>query len=163
MSFYNNWDSPTLVSKVRTFDAAEVESAIQQIKFVIGWRFNRAVQVGSNYILGKGVDLDIVVHAIYPLAHAEGLLKAASYTISENGSGDAEDDNFRCFRKGDVNVMLTADEEWYGQFVKSAEVCRAMHLLGLGIDMKAARIAVHRVLMDDEDAKIAVANALAAV
>jgi hypothetical protein len=50
--------------------------------------------------------------------------------------------------------MLTADEDWFWNFVKSAAVCKALKLTE-----KWQRIAVHRVLMDDEDADLAVRTA----
>lgn len=159
MSFYHNWGDGIIEpvkKQAKTFEPWLVRRVIDSLKAGLGGLFKAADQVGSSYILGKGMDLDIVVclHSDAPLMQAEGLLTALGYEPTSDGSGDSEDDNFRCFRHAEVNVMLTADEDWYWNFVKSAEVCKA-----LGLTSKWQRVAVHRVLMDDEDADKAVSYA----
>lgn len=156
MSFYHDLTTPaTLTPKKRTFTSEQVTDAIAKVRAVIGWTCKGTKQVGSSYILGEGLDLDIVVH-VSSLPLARGLLQDAGYNYSSEEYPDIDEETFNCFRKGYVNVMLTEDSDWYWNFIRSADICRAMHLLGLGIDKKAARIAVHRVLMDEESPEEAV-------
>jgi hypothetical protein len=158
VSFYHCWDVEPTPKAAKTWSGEQVAVAINGVLSTLRDAGKFAEQVGSSYILGEGMDLDIValIHRDVGISRAEELLSSADYGVSSDGSGAVEDDKFRCFRKGDVNVMLTADEDWFWNFVKSAEVCKALKLTE-----KWQRIAVHRVLMDDEDADLAVRTAQA--
>lgn len=153
MSFHDCFGGQTLLG-ASVFSQPYVASAIARLEDALGSSFVAAAHVGSSYILGYGADLDIVVQVQCQMDHAHACLSLKDYVRSQTGSGDPDDDLFQCFRFGDVNVMLTTDEEWYDLFVKSAEVCKALRLTE-----KWQRIAVHRVLMDDEDADVAVRRA----
>jgi len=90
------------------------------------------------------------------LEYSKDLLVDAGYTLSSNGSGSG--DEFCCFRKGDVNVMITESQLWYEEFVKAAWACRVVTLQGFQLD-KAGRIAIHRVIMNGESPEVAIETA----
>lgn len=144
-----------------TFSSSDVGMIERELAYVLGEKFISAEHVGSSYVLGSGMDLDMVVH-VRDMASSMNVLDLAGYACNSKDYADSTD-NFKCFRNGLVNVMLVTDQKWYDNFLLSSEVCKAMNLCGLAIDMKAARIAVHRVIMDGEDAETAVNTAKAAV
>lgn len=141
------------------FSAEEVVIAEAEIMAALGRLYLRSAQVGSSYIVGHGKDLDIVVLVCgtedeVPVHYQAGRrLVKAGYQSSSDGSGEGEDD-FNCYRKGSVNVMLTARSHWFQNFLMASEVCKALRLTE-----KWQRVAVHRVIMDDEDAETATAFA----
>jgi hypothetical protein len=137
---------------MKTFIASDVSAAVAAIQAALGDLFKRAEQVGSSYInsSGQGEDLDIVVLCADPGATLPLKMRMEEAGYRATGGESGEDDEFTTLRKGDVNVMLTVDEDWWWNFVKSAEVCKALHLR-----YKWERVAVHRVLMNDEDAETA--------
>lgn len=151
MSFYN-FPEDSLTPLPRPMDLVftpqQVAEAIADIESALGGYFIEAQQVGSSYILGKGQDLDIVVR-VSSMLHAADKFRAADYIYT--GADSGEEDDFYTLRKGDVNVMYTSHEDFIDNFVKAAEVCKA-----LGLTTKWQRVAVHRVLMNDEDADVAV-------
>lgn len=55
-----------------------------------------------------------------------GALARDSWTYG--GSGD-QDDDFESWTKGDINLILTADEAFYNRFVAATTVCARLNLL----------------------------------
>lgn len=63
--------------------------------------------------------------AAYASMHGD-LLNGGWYL---GGSGD-QDDDFESWTKGDINLILTADEVFYNRFVAATTVCARLNLLG---------------------------------
>lgn len=54
-----------------------------------------------------------------------------------------KDDDWQALRKGNVNLLVTADESWFDDMVTASEVCAALNL-----ERKSDRVRVHRVIRD---------------
>lgn len=52
-------------------------------------------------------------------------------------------DGWMTMRKGNVNLIVTEDKEWYDDCYTASEVCAA-----LGLERKSDRVRVHRVIRD---------------
>jgi hypothetical protein len=124
---------------------AEIDFAMRDVDEALDFKSTRMCQVGSSYIVGAGMDLDIVV-LVGDKAPCIPDLTGNGYTYTSESEYD--DDGFHCFRKGDVNVMLTDSVAWFEQFCTAAEVCRLLRLTS-----KADRVAVHLVIMNDSNAE----------
>ena len=140
---------------VKVFSKSEVSLALLDLQIALKTSHDGCRQVGSSLINGEGVDLDLVAK-VKDIEYSKDLLVAAGYTLSSSGSGSG--DEFCCFRKGDVNVMITESQTWFDNFVKSARACRVVTLQGFQLD-KAARIAIHRVIMNGESPEEAIYTA----
>lgn len=104
--------------------------------------------VGSIAIVGEGLDLDLLVYTAGSIPQAKELLLAAGYERSTGVSVTNPDapGKFASYRKDDVNVLLTDDEDYQIGFLRAVEVCR---YLKLGEpDDKAKRIILHRIIRD---------------
>lgn len=139
----------------KVFTETQVDDAVSDISAALNEMFDNCAHVGSSYIVGEGADLDLVV-LVTPgdLDEACAKLEDHAYTFTTSKDCSGAEDEFRTFRKGDVNVMLSDDEKWYYAFKQAAEVCRALQLRE-----KWQRIAVHRVIMNNEDAETAARTA----
>jgi hypothetical protein len=107
--------------------------------------------VGSAYTVGEGNDIDVLLlveredgddQAIEDVMRA---LDEAGFSYTGDPSGD--EDEFRTLRRGDINVIVTDEVDFFVRFMRAAEVCKF-----LGLRQKWERIGVHRILMNDEDA-----------
>jgi hypothetical protein len=136
------------------FTHSEVKIALSHVEIAVGTSFVESAHVGSSYISGKGMDLDLVVQ-VKDLDHAAEMLESSGYKPSSGDNDYASE--FCCFRSGKVNVMITEYNDLLEKFKAAAEVCKALQLLDIG--NKLIRIAVHRVLMDHESAEAAVQTA----
>lgn len=136
----------------KVFTETQVDDAASDISAALNEMFVRCDHVGSSYIVGEGADLDLVV-LVTPGYLDEACIKLRDAGYAFTGAEDCSgaEDEFRTFRKGDVNVMLSDEDKWYDAFLTAAEVCKALQLRE-----KWQRIAVHRVIMDNEDAETAV-------
>lgn len=143
------------VKPVRIFSKNEVVLARVDLAIALKTSVEKIEHVGSSFINGEGVDLDLVAK-VKDLHYSQDLLEAAGYKLSTSGSGSG--DEFCCFRKGDVNVMITESQSWYDEFVKAAWACRVVTLQGFQLD-KDGRIAIHRIIMDSESPEVAIKNA----
>lgn len=96
--------------------------------------------VGSTYILGTGKDFDLLVLV-------EDLRGMCARILSRGFSPDSEhaydDAKFASFRKGRVNVLVTADPMFFDKFALAAEVCKVLKLT-----VREDRIKVHAVIRD---------------
>lgn len=99
--------------------------------------------VGSTYILGEGNDVDIM-WLVSDYQEATRLLIKDGYEYDK----DYEDDRFASLRKGEVNVIVTAEEERYRNTLIAAEVCKY-----LKVAERDDRIAVHRIIRDGKTAE----------
>jgi hypothetical protein len=108
--------------------------------------------VGSGLYVEDPKDIDFVVllkpgtdvHTWYP-----------EYDRTWNVCSEAYDEShlWRALRKGGINLLVTADAAWADGCSQAAAVCAA-----LGLESKADRVRVHRVIRDGmswEDAKAA--------
>jgi hypothetical protein len=81
----------------KTWSGEQVAVAINGVLSTLRDAGKFAEQVGSSYILGEGMDLDIValIHRDVGISRAEELLSSADYGVSSDGSGAVEDEKFR--------------------------------------------------------------------
>lgn len=100
---------------------------------------------GSRYVGGAAVtpesDTDILVLA------PKGLAEILAITLRDQGfSSDMTEiydgSGFHSFRKGDLNVILVLDRDWFVRAQTAMEVCRVLQLTN-----KEHRILVHDVLV----------------
>lgn len=98
--------------------------------------------VGSTYIQGTGQDFD-VLHLVDSIDDAKAALLDDGFVLEGEESYDTS--TFYSLRKGEVNALITADHDFYGGFIRAANVCRY-----LAVTDKAQRVAVHRIIMDGE-------------
>lgn len=121
--------------------------------FAAAQRFKELVcevaPVGSAYIT-RTTDSDFDVLLLLNTAHlkdtVEGLVTGAPDLDIEGGLYDSDD--FVSVRQGKVNLLFTADEDFFGAFLRAAETCRVLHTQGF-ILTKEQRIAVHDIIMGD--------------
>lgn len=99
--------------------------------------------VGSTYILGEGNDVDIM-WLVSDYQEATRLLIKDGYEYDK----DYEDDRFASLRKGEVNVIVTAEGLRYRNTLIAAEVCKY-----LKVWERDDRIAVHRIIRDGKTAE----------
>jgi hypothetical protein len=137
-----------------TFTNVDIAHVTSSLQAALGQEYLASEQVGSSYVLGAGMDLDMVVH-VEDIDTAAMCLDEVGYTCNSKDY-EGSTDNFKCLRSGLVNVTLVSSERWFHNFVLSSEVCKALRL-----SEKWQRVAVHRVIMDEEDAETAVAVAKA--
>lgn len=109
--------------------------------------------VGSIAIAGEGSDLDLLVYTLGSLPRAKELLLAAGYerSMGVSHTHTAAPEKFASYRKGDVNVLLTYDEEYQMGFLRAVEASKyiANKLLGdPELLVKEARIILHRIIRD---------------
>lgn len=109
--------------------------------------FDEITHAGSTAILGAGADVDF-----YVLTH--DLETSHSWVLSEgwidSGNGYAED--FRSVRKGEVNLILFADERMYYERVAAMRIARWLHAGGLlGMSDKELRVSMHQVASGELD------------
>lgn len=150
MSFYMDLDLP-VAKEAKAYERADFRRAEEALWDVLGDDKCQSAWVGSSAVLGKGNDLDVCLLSTERTIHdAAPLLEAAGYVLSQDDDYELDEDTFACFRKGDVNVMLTDNENWFYAFVEATKVCQT-----LKIKKKWKRIAVHRLLMDLESPKVA--------
>lgn len=128
---------------------------------VIKGRVLRAMLVGSRVtcdppVVGTDQDVLVLVKRIEScgakpeVTHAEfedvmqmhRELRASGWVLG--GSGD-QDDEFESWTHGDVNLILTASEEFYNLFVAATAVCKRLNILD-----KEDRKAVFRAVLYTE-------------
>lgn len=105
----------------------------------------RQTLVGSTYALGAGKDIDILAEVPNQEGFA-GLLTQEGWT-REGLEGYPVGDFISC-RKGEVNVLLVADRNYYDRFALAAEVCKVLHL-----QSRDDRVKVHKVVRDRKSAE----------
>lgn len=127
------------------FTPQQVKEAIDYISNVLPG--STTAHVGSSYITGDGADLDLVVLVkIKGSTEHDQLIKAG---FRWTGRDEYDDDQFATFRQDHINVMLTDSREFFAKFQEAAEVCKFLHQQ-YGFGDKTTRIAIHRILMNEE-------------
>lgn len=113
--------------------------------------------IGSEYINGKpGRDRDVLC----PPNITEDMVTGAGFTITTNqlldeGRDYPDSDLFFTARKGDVNLIVCRDQEFYERYPAAAHTCR-LFVLYTGKDMdKGLRVAIHKLIADGEPVPIA--------
>lgn len=103
--------------------------------------------VGSTYILGAGKDIDVLVlcENKHDTLNVSGVVNSGWALETDEKYEGSE---FFSIRKGDVNLLLTDDEEFFDGFAMAAEVCKYLKLAD-----RAQRVAVHRIIRDGFDAE----------
>lgn len=114
-----------------------------------------AVLVGSTYINGQGKDTDVLVSG---LTRAQVL--AAGY-VADGEDQYATSGAFQSYRKGDVNLILSEDRDYFHRFIQAAELCRVItRVTGHNIS-KDLRVAVHAFIRDETSVDTAVHHGFA--
>lgn len=108
--------------------------------------------IGSEYINGKpGRDRDIVFCPNLEGGGVEAIMKqveAEGFTITSEPELYPEDSSFFTARKGEFNLIMCTDWDFFHMYVQAAEVCR-MIVLYTGKDMdKGLRVAIHKRIAD---------------
>jgi hypothetical protein len=110
--------------------------------------------VGTMYTHGEGHDYDYVV-LVAGFNRAASDLQEAGFVL--NSPDGYEVGQFASFRAGDVNVMLTEDEEFFDKFVAAAQVCKYVEGLlaarwpeSPGSLDREQRVKIHRIIMNGE-------------
>ena len=111
-------------------------------------RAKRIELVGSTYIYGGGNDIDILV-----------LLDNTGGSVDElrlpgweyGGSTPKSGDGWCSWKQGDINLLVTADQTYFNDWVTASEVCKYLFLKRGIVLEKPDRIAVHAIIMDDKD------------
>lgn len=122
-----------------------------------GWDVRDSRVVGSRYINDKTEgDLDVLVYA--PGDLFEEAVRFAGWEFG--GSSPMESDTWASLTKRIdgilVNLLLVTDRDYFERWATAAEVCRLVKLMqdrGLTIDARAARVAIHNIVMDDSYAE----------
>jgi len=90
-------------------------------------------QTGSAYICNPPVtdtDIDYICICDGELSQAIDLLTGAGYSVTDYDDEDyPEDSVFITFRKDKINLIVTADEDFYNKFVAATEVAKHLNLL----------------------------------
>lgn len=109
--------------------------------------YDKATPVGSRYILPIAPvesDLDILV-LTSDLELVALRLTAAGF--EREGGEHYPESEFRSYRKGDVNFIITEDPVFFDKFKVAAEVCRYLRL-----SSRDQRINVHNIIIRGESA-----------
>lgn len=146
-----------------------------------GFTVRYAEHVGSRYITGGyGNDFDVLILIEKPeFQNGIGMHVFGDESWKYDGSHPCiephcGDDRWGSWKKavdGEfVNIIITEDEGWYWNFIKSAEVCRFIHLMsyakeaGINDEVmgrapfrtacheRELRYGIHNILMEDSTA-----------
>jgi len=88
-------------------------------------------RTGSRYICDPPVmdtDDDYIVLAEAGADRAAGRLLKAGFAETSNGNDYPDDGVFMTLRRGDVNIVLTEDREFFGRFVAATEIAKRLNL-----------------------------------
>lgn len=117
--------------------------ALCKTKQLIGRWIWAIAPVGSDYILGEGADVDVLVR-VSNLSDALDALADSGFEPDGTYIGTGVE--FTSMRKEGLNIILTTHASFFDGFVTAAKVCRY-----LKIEDKADRVAIHRFLRDGEE------------
>lgn len=122
-----------------------------------GMTAERMELVGSSYITDKtDSDLDILCF-VRQSQYAVGVGGMVFNGWAYGGSvGEDGEDNWGSWKKhfpgiGEVNMLVTTNEEYFNSWLTSAEVCRLLHLRGVAVP-RDVRVGIHSIIMDDSTA-----------
>lgn len=102
--------------------------------------------VGTCFINGEGQDVDILILTLTDLDDTASGLKEQGWAASTSEEYPSDAGWFAA-RKGLINLLITADEEFYWAMSKGADVCRNLVAAGkIDAKDKDARIIIHRTL-----------------
>ena len=96
--------------------------------------------VGSTYVFGEGNDKDVLVLV-------ENAIQARNHALERGWrletTREYEGTKFYSLRRGDDNVLIVEDPEYYADFLTASEVCRYLQLAD-----KNDRVMVHKIIRD---------------
>lgn len=121
--------------------AAEAERIIAGLPRVLASRM-----IGSATYLPDPSDVDYLVHVDtswateYVGAHLAAFMNCGEY--------DTADGAWAAVRKGDLNIIVTTDAQFYNLFGRATEVCKALQLVH-----KDQRVAVCQIVRDGKTAE----------
>lgn len=119
---------------------ADVESHLRHL--FIGGQILEYRMVGSVYTLGKGRDIDFAVlvnNQFYLQEQPEWLV---GEWVRE-GADVYEGDSFASYRRGDINIIVMHDRDFYQKFLTAMEVCKVLKL-----QTRKQRVLVCRIVRD---------------
>lgn len=106
-----------------------------------------AALVGSTYIYGQGVDIDVLV-----LVDSEHLISSWQHPEWKyGGSTPKSGDGWGSWKKGEVNLLLTHSEDYFNKWLTAADVCKYLFHKRSIVLSKEERIAVHAMIMDGKE------------
>ena len=129
---------------------AMLEKIVRDASEDLFLRAKRIELVGSTYIYGGGNDIDILVL----LDNTDGSVDELRLPGWEyGGSTPKSGDKWCSWKRWDINLLVTADQTYFNDWITAAEVCKYLFLKrGIVLD-KPDRISVHAIIMDDKDCK----------
>lgn len=122
--------------------------ALKSLEHVLS--IQRNLLTGSAVVTGEGNDIDIVILQPFEIG-AELVEHLEQYGWVLCGEASYESQGmFAAFRKGDVNIIVVEDDEYFRKWETALEVCKYLHLVGLSD--KTWRVTMHKIIVDDADA-----------
>lgn len=140
-----------------------------------GFEVERVELVGSTYITGAGQDVDILVlvekqefRGIGSDSFEDESWQYGGYEIEMEG-GPCAGSHWGSWKKTIagkvVNLLVTDNEEWFGNFIKAADICYLLHKMSKPpvegmkpmVMEETVRYAIHNILMDDSTADVEIA------
>ena len=129
---------------------AVLETIVREASEELFLHAKRIELVGSIYIYGQGNDIDILVllDRDIPMCPSVNSLMLPGWVYG--GSTPKSGERWCSWKQGDINLLVTADQKYFNDWVTAAEVCKYLALRGVKLE-KPDRIAVHAIIMDDKD------------
>ena len=126
--------------------AARILTALQEYAATVAKATNvtRSQFVGSYLIDPETAkDVDVLVLVSNACIVTDARWSFGKDWLLPDGEYDDRDDRWCAIRKGDLNLILTNDTDWYDRAALANEVCVA-----LGLQDKGDRIVAYRVIRD---------------
>lgn len=104
---------------------------------------------GSAVINGEGNDLDVVMLVDYlpgSVKHLE--LSYDGWELCGDESYESKG-MFVAYRKGNLNIILCADSEYYSRWEVARRLCSALRA-NFGLATRDVRVLVHQIIVDGE-------------
>ena len=90
-------------------------------------------QTGSSVICNPPVEYTDIDGVICTTSCGEiyNFLTGQGFKLSsaDNEEYDSESEGFECYRKGDINLIVTEDYKWYKRWVLATNVAKKLNLL----------------------------------
>lgn len=110
--------------------------------------------VGSVPINGSGEDVDIAVLTTGGVDRDDLItaLVVSGFTTKQHGYErlGEEDDLFVSYRLGDVNILVCSNQRTYERFTKGRDFCILLKSLGVSMDDKRVRVAIHGMVSNGD-------------
>lgn len=104
---------------------------------------------GSTAINGSGNDVDVITLQDNPLVWNDFFYMKVNGWELCGGESYNSCGMFMALRKGNVNLIIVENAEYYRCWEKARDVCIWLRM-ALGITDRDARVAIHRIVCDSE-------------